>query len=584
MLRWLRAIAVLIGVGQFWITRFLVMSDGISYLDIARNYAAGNWKLAVNAYWSPLLSWLLTPVVILLGRDRRHDLVALHAVQLLVYLLTLAVFDRLVGLMAGRLCGVSVRTRRLYIMCAYCTFYWVGLGVVDVGLTSPDILVLLVIVTVTLLIVRIRTEAVPLRTFGLLGLTLGVGYLAKVAILIIAPVYIAGAILPLNWNGAFFRRMAATCIPLIAVVLLWMTVLRVTYGYWTIGDAGKLNYAWEMCGAARWAHWQGEPGNIGTPLHSTRQLMAAPALYEFDGPIASVATYAPWYDPAYWYAGVNPLIAALSREGKTTLVNNARYLAVLILMTPGLAPGLLLVCYCFCVKAPLFKRRVHFDVVVAVVLPAVVILVLYVLVFVDKRYVGGALLITTVSMLAFGLGCNQSKRAQHAVFSASLWTCIVTLAPSVLGEMILLPRHFIEISDPAWNRHAAVAEEAARVGLKAGDKIGYIGLGIRAYWASVAELRIVSEIPIKNVRNGGTLYNEDIDDSSDVDLFWRSSKEQRDKVLSLFRRSGARAVVSDWVPPGADTRGWIKLNEALFWRSGEDKPNNQAHSVYVLFL
>ncbi|MBZ5857456.1 hypothetical protein [Flavihumibacter profundi] len=35
--------------------------DGIAYLTIAKNYAHAHWAEAVNAYWSPLLSWLLAP-------------------------------------------------------------------------------------------------------------------------------------------------------------------------------------------------------------------------------------------------------------------------------------------------------------------------------------------------------------------------------------------------------------------------------------------------------------------------------------------------------------------------------------------
>lgn len=38
--------------------------DGISYISIARYYAAGNWADAINGYWSPLYSWLMVPFFI----------------------------------------------------------------------------------------------------------------------------------------------------------------------------------------------------------------------------------------------------------------------------------------------------------------------------------------------------------------------------------------------------------------------------------------------------------------------------------------------------------------------------------------
>jgi hypothetical protein len=39
--------------------------DLIAYLSIARQYAEGNFDTALNAYWSPLLSWLLAPFLLL---------------------------------------------------------------------------------------------------------------------------------------------------------------------------------------------------------------------------------------------------------------------------------------------------------------------------------------------------------------------------------------------------------------------------------------------------------------------------------------------------------------------------------------
>jgi len=47
-------------VSQF---RNLLISDGVSYIQVARYYAKGNLDLAVNSWWSPLFSWMLVPFV-----------------------------------------------------------------------------------------------------------------------------------------------------------------------------------------------------------------------------------------------------------------------------------------------------------------------------------------------------------------------------------------------------------------------------------------------------------------------------------------------------------------------------------------
>jgi len=39
--------------------------DGISYISIAQKYAIGNFQDAINGFWGPLYSWLLTPLILL---------------------------------------------------------------------------------------------------------------------------------------------------------------------------------------------------------------------------------------------------------------------------------------------------------------------------------------------------------------------------------------------------------------------------------------------------------------------------------------------------------------------------------------
>ena len=51
--------AIVLGGVQAWAGRFPVGEDGVSYLDIADSYLRGDWHNAINAYWSPMYSWLL---------------------------------------------------------------------------------------------------------------------------------------------------------------------------------------------------------------------------------------------------------------------------------------------------------------------------------------------------------------------------------------------------------------------------------------------------------------------------------------------------------------------------------------------
>src|SRR5690349_13520626 len=54
-----RSVALVLAFLQAWAFRFYIEPDGVNYLDIARAYLRRDWMNALNAYWSPLYSWLL---------------------------------------------------------------------------------------------------------------------------------------------------------------------------------------------------------------------------------------------------------------------------------------------------------------------------------------------------------------------------------------------------------------------------------------------------------------------------------------------------------------------------------------------
>ncbi|MDQ3649223.1 MAG: hypothetical protein M3458_02875, partial [Acidobacteriota bacterium] len=61
---WLVAIGL--GLLHAWHGRYVMASDGISYLDMGDAYWRGDFQMAVNGYWSPLYSWLLGLALLLI--------------------------------------------------------------------------------------------------------------------------------------------------------------------------------------------------------------------------------------------------------------------------------------------------------------------------------------------------------------------------------------------------------------------------------------------------------------------------------------------------------------------------------------
>ena len=52
-------LSVVLGGLQAWISRYAMNPDGVSYLDIGDAYLRGDWKAAINGYWSPMYSVVL---------------------------------------------------------------------------------------------------------------------------------------------------------------------------------------------------------------------------------------------------------------------------------------------------------------------------------------------------------------------------------------------------------------------------------------------------------------------------------------------------------------------------------------------
>lgn len=65
--------------------RWAINADGLSYIAVARRYLAGDWSVAVNGYWGPLLSWALVPFLAL----RVDALLAGKLLSILIGLITI---------------------------------------------------------------------------------------------------------------------------------------------------------------------------------------------------------------------------------------------------------------------------------------------------------------------------------------------------------------------------------------------------------------------------------------------------------------------------------------------------------------
>lgn len=570
-LRILRILSIAAGLAESFTFRHYVFADDISYLEIARNYAAGHWSLALNSYWSPLLSWILAVPMKWPGISDYWELAALHAVVFLAYLTALLFFDRLTVRLGPRIvpvhCDDGLRT---WYVAAYSVFLWAALYAVRMLFCAADMIVMAIVLGLALLTLDVVDGRATKRTWWLTGAALGLGYLAKTAMLPLAPVYLGVMVWNLRRRRESMARVVQCLVALMLVSAPFIVALRMNAGYWTLGETGRLNDAWEVCGAARWTHWQGEPGNIGTPVHPIRTLSSSPPAYEFNSPMP--VSYSLWYNPSWWYAGVHPAVAIGNQL--SALGRNGRYLLILLLMTPAVGAAAILAAW---------KRRWKWGFAwpawaISLAVPVVAALFLYALVFVDRRYVGGQLAIMGMVIVAGAIPLFDSARLRQAMRMAAAGGAVAFTGLFLFGSVAWGLHDLVlsTTSDLTRHREYDRAMELRSLGLKPGDRVGYVGFSFAAYWALLDQVQIIADIPVENPRRVG-FDNDAPDDYTAIDSFWHAPPADRQHMLDLMKQSGARAVVADMVPPGAPTEGWHRLHATMRWPNGRN-------DVYIRFL
>ncbi len=243
-------LCIVLAVIQSWICRHAMMSDGVSYLDIGDAYFRGDWSAAINAYWSPLYSWLLGFALYLLKPSMGWEFVIVHIVNLIIYIFALLSFrffihsvlravkedtsatsDNCLALPESALLGVG-----------YSLFLWCSLVLIDICKVTPDLLVAALVFLIGAYLVELRVRHSYWK-FAIFGALNGAAYLSKG---IMFPLGF-GFLAILLFSGKISRgRISGVLLSLVVFLIVcfpFIYALSKAKGRVTFGDTGKLAYA-----------------------------------------------------------------------------------------------------------------------------------------------------------------------------------------------------------------------------------------------------------------------------------------------------------------------------------------------------
>ncbi len=541
-------ICIALGAVQAWILRYVMISDGVSYLDIGDAYMRGDWKAAVNALWSPLYSWCLGLALYLLKPSIWWEFVVVHIVNLVIYVAALFCFrfflrSVLRSLREGTF-SVSDDSAPLpektMLILGYSLFLWGSMVLIDLGRVTPDLLAAALIFLIAGCLVELSFRP-SYPQFALFGALCGATYLDRSIML---PVGFGLLVIEL-FSGKRSKARVAGFLLSVAVFLLvcapFVLILSKAKGRFTFGDAGRLNYASLVSPGTMLIHWQGEPTGSGTPLHPTRKLLEDPPVFEFSEPVRG--TYPPWDDPSYWNEGMQWSFH-LRPQLRVLMFNTVTYVRILI-REPGLLAGVLI----YLVVGGKGTRRA-----IAANWPllgaAGLTLAAYSLVHVIDRYIGASMVLLFVAILA---GVRLPKDLPGFETASKYLAAAIALSVLLTVTGYIFENTYTTLtvsSDPPAKDQVRTALGLEGLGLRPGDKVAVVGYGYLDHWARLGRFRIVAEAAA-----AGPQARE----------FWASSPERRNLAYECLSGTEAKAVIA-WDPPQSalDPR-WKKISSTDYY-------------------
>lgn len=455
-------------------------ADGVSYLDLAARYGAGDWRALANGYWSPLYPLLLGAALRLArvaSGDGAAELRTVFAVNVAILTGTALAFARLARVMltpARPHPSQLVTALRAAAAGALCVFAEIRL--INATTITPDGLLAGILFLVSADLALAAGRGSDRRRDLRVGALLALGFWTKAVFFPVAVVSMAAYVLATRppRNRRVLPRVLLTAIlaaaPLIAVQS-W------SQGRPSFGETGRLNYRWFVLGGEH-----AEP--VTEPVEATRR-RTTPAAVALDGVPGAVlfageahGSFPYWYDPSRYEP---PGIGTLALQPQWTIFRfNLHWLRV--------TAGLLASMAAIAIGAALARGRPRWRRLWMTV-PAVTTLVLYLLTHPEGRMGAAPIACVLLAMLALvEVGRGGRRWAALVVEGAALGAFGAVALGRTSNRVPSAPTHTLAAA-------GALAGSLRAAGLHAGDEIGVVGDGYGLRWAHEIGARVVVTVP-----------------------------------------------------------------------------------------
>lgn len=545
-------VAIFLGALQAWANRYNQTADDIiSYLDIGDAYFRGDWDVAINAYWSPLYSWLLGFTLLILKPSPYWEFPVVKLVNFLVYLFSLFCFDfflsKLIFYYNKQVSQCSPNrafkiSKWVWLVAGYTLFLLSSLRWIGVQNDNPDMLVAAFVYLAAGLVLQIHLHSQHWFNFILLGAVLGLGYLSKAAMLPLAFVFLVVSLFSVSNPLKVLPKVLAALLVFTVLTSPFVVAISTMKGRLTFSDSGKLNYAWLVTLQVKpYRFWQGNEPGSGIPEHPPRQIFENPEVFEFGTPLE--VTYPPWHDPSYWYEGIKP---------EFNFIRQIKVLAVNIFFYYQLFIGSLIFAYLILVfVGGKFWLSVK-DLVNnwRLIIPAVAGLAIYMIAidmpasFMQTRYIAPFIVLLFAGVFS-SVRLPDSQESKRLIAGMTLATFLIVVSNQLFYQSA--KNLWTVVTNSEQHIEWQVADSLNQLGVHSGEKVAILGAYYHPYyhWARLARVKIVAEI---------------VDEKS----FWDANAVVKSDVLETIEQTGAKIIVQKpgfEIPDAAIASGWRKLGK-----------------------
>jgi hypothetical protein len=540
----LRIAIVVVGGLQGWAERYSISPDGVSYLNLSDGWASGNLSAGISAYWSPLYPAVIGIVRALVDATPANEATLLHMVNFVFMVLSLVGFDLFLSELRARPTKVHASAGRNAALPAdsvwwdvfnYGLFAWGALQLISVGSSTPDMIVAAALYFAAALTLKIHRAPSP-QAFAILGIVLGLGFLAKAAVLPIGGIWLILIAAGFGIRAGWTHRLLAPAL-FLAVSVPLIAAISAEKGRLTFGEAARVNRGWYVNNYPM--IWTGEPAGSGIPVHPPVVVNKDPLVIEY--PNGAGASYPFFDDPSYWTEGMTPSYDLSGLRRQT--------IKQLVYYTLAMGPVVLALVLLSLTARPRTVVLRAFGAVPSLSISMLALIAGYTTIVTQTRFIAGSVVILVVfGFYAFRratvppptllLGTAAAALAVFVAFSRT--RAMATRTSDVVHQSLMVFRQIG--GDPIPNDHLVIANALSKAGLRRGDKVGVVGSALQGYWARLAGVRISAEVPPYARK-----------------AYWEGSDSVRSVIEEAFWRSGVRAIVAGGRGVRGDLPGWQPL-------------------------